>query len=301
MPARAIATGTISFGLVSIPVKLFTAASSESISFNMLHASCGGRLKQQLFCPVEGQVVGREDVVKGFEYARDQYVRFTDDEIKAMESERSNAIEILEFVSMATVDTVHIEKSYYLGPDKGGDRAYRLLSEAMAAKGRVAVGRWMARGKDQLVILRPYHEGGLLMHQLHYANEVRSFDEIERGAPRPFTAAERELADKLLDELTADAFAPDKYQDSYAARVRDAIERKVQGQEITVSPEQPRAQIIDLFEALKQSLAAQQAKPGPAARSQLPPSTDAPASHEPRPLAKAKPGKATRAKTPATG
>ena len=138
MAARAIGTGTISFGLVSIPVKLYTATASESVSFNLIHKKCKGRIKQQVFCPTDNEVVERTDTVKGYEHARGQYVQFTEEELKAFESERSNAIEITEFVPIESVDFVHVEKSYYLGPDKGGDKAYKLLSEAMDHKTRAA-------------------------------------------------------------------------------------------------------------------------------------------------------------------
>jgi DNA end-binding protein Ku len=261
MPARAIASGTISFGLVSIPVKLFTAASSEQVSFNMLHQKCGGRVKQQYICPTDNnEVVERKDMVKGYEYARGQYVLFTEEELKAFEAERSNAIEITEFVPLASVDFVHVEKSYYLGGDKGGDKAYRLLSEAMRSKDVVAVGRWAARGKEQLVLLRPY-EDGLILHQLYYANEVRAFSEVDPTAKVTLSDKERELAEKLIDQLTSDAFEAAKYHDTFSDKVRAAAEQKAAGQEITVAPEAPKAQIIDLFDALKRTLATAPAPP----------------------------------------
>ncbi len=261
MAARAIASGTISFGLVSIPVKLYTAASSEQVSFNMLHNKCGGRIKQQLFCPTDNEIVERTDTVKGYEYARGQYVQFTEDELKAFESERSNAIEITEFVPLESVDFVQVEKSYYLGPDKGGDKAYKLLSQAMDFKTKVAVGRWAARGKEQLVLIRPYGEEGLILHQLYYSNEVRAFDEIDTGAKLTFSDKERDLAEKLIEQLSSDEFEAEKYSDTFSDRVRTAVDQKVAGQEITVAPEAPKAQIIDLFEALKKSLAEKPAPP----------------------------------------
>lgn len=254
MAARAISSGTISFGLVSIPVKLYTSAASEQISFHMLHDKCGGRVKMQFYCPVDQQVVERGDTVRGYEYSRGQYVRFTDEELKALEAERSNHIDIVEFVPLASVDFVHVEKSYYLGPDKGGDRAYQLLSEAMQRRGKVAIGRWAARGKEQLVLIRPYGERGLILHQLYYANEVRAFGEIDRGQPREFAGGELDLAEKLIEQLATDQFNAGRYRDSYGDRVREGVEKKVAGEEITAAPEQPQAQIIDLFEALKQSL-----------------------------------------------
>jgi DNA end-binding protein Ku len=220
----------------------------------MLHKKCNTRVKMQFICPTDNEVVERSDTVKGYEYARGQYVLFTDEELKALEGARDNSIEITEFVPLSSVDLVQVERTYYLGPDKGGDKAYRLLSASMNGKDRVAVGRWSTRGKEQLVLVRPYGDGGLLLHQLYYGSEVRSFAEIDTGAKLAFSDKERELADKLIDQLTSDAFDSSKYHDTYSDRVRAAVEQKVQGQEVTVAPEAPKAQIIDLFEALKKSL-----------------------------------------------
>jgi len=258
MAARAISSGTISFGLVSIPIKLFTAASSEQVRFNMLHGKCGGRLKMQYYCPTDDEVVERRDTIKGFEYGRGQFVKFEDAELKGLEAERSNSIEIVEFVPLEQFDLVQVEKSYYVGPDKGGDKAYQLLAQSMKAKGRVAVGRWAARGKEQLVLIRPY-QSGLVFHQLYYAKEVRAYDQIDTGATFEFSDKERELAQKLIDQLSEAKFDVEKYHDSYNDRVLAAVEQKVAGQEISVAPEAPKAQIIDLFEALKKSLAGAEA------------------------------------------
>lgn len=255
MVARATASGTISFGLVSIPIKLFTAAASEQVHFNLLAKDSGSRLKQQYVSAASGEIVERSEMVKGYEYARGQFVTFTEEELKALEAERKNSIEILEFVPEASVDLVHIEKSYYVGPDKGGDRAYQLLSETMREEKRLAVGQWAARGKEQLVLIRPYGKGGLILHQLYYANEVRKFDEIDTGATFTFSDVEKDLARKLIAQLSADAFDPSKYRDVYADRIQEAVDKKVAGQEVTVVAEQPKAQIVDLFEALKRSLA----------------------------------------------
>lgn len=253
MASRAIASGTISFGLVSIPVKVYTATSSEKVSFNMLEAKTGSRLKQQYVSAASGQVVAREETIKGYEYARGQFVTLTADEVKALEADRTGAMEIAQFVPLQAVDMVQVEKSYYLGPDKGGDKAYKLLSQAMKRKDRVAVGRWQARGKEQLVLIRPYR-GGLLLHQLFYSNEVRAYDEIDLGAQFQFPEVEMDLADRLIDQLSVESFEPDQYSDTYTTRVKALIDKKVAGQEIQLAPEQPKAQIIDLFEALKQSL-----------------------------------------------
>ncbi len=254
MAARSIGSGTISFGLVSIPFKLYTAASAKGVSFNMLHKKCGGRMKQQYLCPVDNEVVERSDMVKGFEYAKDQYVKFADDELKALEAERTGTLDLLQFVPADTVDFVYIEKSYYLGPDKGGDRAYRLLSEALARASRIAVGRYSARGKDNLVLVRPYKDG-LILHEVYYADEVRAFDEVETGGAFEFKPIELELAEKLIQQLDQPKFDPSAFKDEYAERVHAAVERKVAGEEILTAPEAPKAQIIDLLEALKRSVA----------------------------------------------
>jgi len=285
MPARAIASGVISFGLVSIPVKLYTAASSEQVRFNMLDSRHGVRIKQQYISSADGKVLDKDEIIKGYEYARDQFVTFTDDELKALEADRSNHIEIVEFVPIETFDFLQIEKTYYLGADKGGDKAYRLLAESMDRKDRVAVGRWAARGKEQLVLLRPYKDG-MVMHQLYYANEVRSFEEVDDTAKFTFSDKERELAERLIDQLSTDEFRPTAYHDEYADRVRAAVDQKVAGQQIVVSAEAPRAQIIDLFEALKKSIA-EAKKPGAPAKAKAEEEEAA----SPKPVKKAEPGK----------
>lgn len=253
MAPRAIASGTISFGLVSIPVKVYTATSPQKVRFNMLEPETGARPKQQYVSSVSGKVLGRNDMVKGYEYARGQFVQLDAEELKALEADSTNSMDIVEFVPLDTIDLVHIEKSYYLGPDKGGDKAYQLLGKAMRRRDHVAVARWAARGKEQLVLIRPYRDG-LILHQLFYANEVRAFADLDLGADLTFADVELDLADKLIDQLSAEDFVVDKYSDSYTDRVKELIDQKVAGQEISVAPEQPKAQIIDLFEALKQSL-----------------------------------------------
>lgn len=254
MAARSTGSGTISFGLVSIPIKLYTATSAKSIGFNLLHGKCGSRVKQQYICPVDNEIVERKDMVKGFEYVRDSYVRFSDEEIKALEAERTDSLDLIEFVPLDTVDLIQVEKTYYLGPDKGGERAYRLLSESLERSQKVAVGRFSTRGKDNLVIVRPYKQG-LLLHEVFYADEVRSFDDVDTGGAFEFKPIEKQLADKLIQELSVKTFEPSKYSDQYAARVMGAVEQKVAGEEVIVSKEAPKAQIIDLLEALKRSVA----------------------------------------------
>jgi DNA end-binding protein Ku len=259
MAARAIGSGTISFGLVSIPIKLFTATSAQNVSFNQLHKKCGSRLKQQLLCPVDNEVVPRTDIVKGYEYQKDRWVQFSDEELKKLEAERTDRLDIVEFVPAETVDFIFIEKTYYIGPDKGGDRAYKLLSDAMTRMNRIAVGRFGTRGKEQLVLLRPYR-GGLVVHHVFYADEVRSFDDVDRPGETEFKPVEAELADKLIEQLSTESFKPEQYHDEYRDRVMSAVEQKAAGEEISVAPEAPQAQIIDLFEALKRSLAPEGSK-----------------------------------------
>ena len=259
MPAHAIASGTISFGLVSVPVKLYAATKSKSVSFNLLHAKDKSRLRQQYVCATCGEIVERSAMVKGYEYANDQYVVLTDDELRAFEQKTEQSIEIEEFVPISTVDPVYFEKAYLLGPDKGGQKAYRLLSEAMAQAGKGAVAKFATRGKQQLVLLRQA-QGGLMMHALNYADEVRGFEEIDRGEGLSLKSGELDLAVQLIEQLASPAFDPAKYDDDYRKKVLDLIEQKVAGQEIVAAPAQPaRAQIIDLMEALKASLAAKQA------------------------------------------
>jgi DNA end-binding protein Ku len=255
MAARPLSTGTISFGLVTVPVKLYSAAESSSgVSFNMLHAKCKTRLKQQYICPQCNEVVTRDQTVRGYEFAKEQYVAFTEEELKAMAEQNSPAIEITEFVPLAQVDPIYFDSAYYLGPDKGGDRAYTLLAAAMRETKRCALAKWNARGKGYLVLVRPVPKG-LVMQTLLYADEVRSIDEVPLGDAQ-LKDAELKLAVQLVDQISSDEFHPEQYEDEVRKRYHEAIQRKVEGQEVTAAPpEQPRAQIIDLMEALKASLA----------------------------------------------
>jgi DNA end-binding protein Ku len=255
MPARSIASATISFGLVSVPVNLFSSSeSSASIGFNMLHAKCGSRLKQQYLCASEGTVVEKDEITKGYEFSKGQYVKFTPEEIKALDEKATNAIDIAEFVPLAAVDRIYLEKVYYLGAGKGGDRAYRLLVAALADTGRAALGQYSARGKQYLVLLRPMG-GMLVMEQLHYAGELKSADEV----PLPEVAikdAELALARQLIEQASVEEFRPENYHDTVRERVLEAIQQKVEGQDITAAPaEAPQTKIIDLMDALKASLA----------------------------------------------
>lgn len=254
MPPRSIGSGAISFGLVSIPVKLYVATSSQAPSFHLLHAKCGNRIRQQRVCPVDDEVVERDQLVKGYEFAKDQYVRVSDDELKALEGEASEAIEISEFVPLSKVDPIYFERSYYLGPDKGGEKAYRLLTDTMTQVGKVALAKFVMRGKENLVIVRAAQKG-LMMHTMYFANEVRSFDDIPKGESAKITGAETSLAIRLIDELSNDEFEPEKYHDEYSERVLKLVNEKAEGKEITLAqPVVQRGQVIDLMAALKESL-----------------------------------------------
>jgi len=273
MPPRSIGSGAISFGLVSIPVKLYLAASSEAPSFNLLHARCGNRIRQQRFCQTCDTVVEREDLIRGYEVSKDQYIQVTDEELKALEGEASEEIEIAEFVPLEKVDPIYFERSYYLGPDRGGEKAYRLLADTMAQVGKVALAKFVLRGKENLVIVRSARNG-LVLHTMYFADEVRSFDEIAKGESAKISEAESQLAVRLIEELSTGDFEPDKYEDEYSQRVLDLVDKKAEGQKITLAkPQARRGQVIDLMAALKESLgkkAPKQKKPAVRAKSSEP-------------------------------
>jgi DNA end-binding protein Ku len=254
MAARAIGSLSISFGLVSIPVKLYSATeSSRAISFNLLHKGCGSRLKQQYICVKEEVPVAREDMVKGYEFAKEQYVIFSPEELKALEEAGTQTAEISEFVPIEAIDPVFFDKAYYLAPDKFGSKPYALLAKALRESKRCAVGRWATRGKQYIVMIRPV-EDGLVMQQLLYGAEVRSIKDIDIPQTE-VKDAELKLAQQLIEQQATDAFDPDAYSDEVRARIEAAVQKKVEGQEITVAeaPE-PTAQVIDLMEALRKSL-----------------------------------------------
>ncbi|MFI5311431.1 MAG: Ku protein [Gemmatimonadales bacterium] len=256
MPARSIANATISFGLVSVPVNLYSSAESKaSISFNMLHKKCGSRLKQQYICLKDNDIVPRDDTVKGYEFSKGQYVILSPEELKALDEKATGAIDVLEFVPLAKVDRVYLEKVYYLGPDKGGDRAYRLLAAALEETGLAALGQYAARGQQYLVLLRPAN-GVIVMEQLHYADEVRPATEvtIPPGEVKPMELA---MAKQLIAQTATEKFEPERYKDTVRERVLETIQRKVDGQDITAdAPAEAGTKILDLMEALKASLAA---------------------------------------------
>ncbi len=265
MAARALASVTVSFGMVSIPVKLYAATQAQAaISFNLLHKACGSRLKQQYVCIRENVVVDRADMVKGYEFAKDQYVTFTPEELKELEEKGTQTIEIAEFVPAETVDPIYYDKAYFLGPDKGGAKPYALLAESMRQTGRTAVGRYAARGKQYIVQLRAV-AGGIVMQQLLYAPEVRSFADVDIEQA-PVKDNELALAKQLIGQISSPRFDAAQYEDDVRKRIEASIERKVEGEQIAISPSAPEtsgAQVIDLMEALKASLEKTAAKRAP--------------------------------------
>jgi DNA end-binding protein Ku len=256
MAARSIGSLTISFGLIAIPVKLFTATqSANAISFNLLHKACGSRLKQQYICQKEGTLVERDDMVKGYEFSKDQYVQFTPEEIKALEEVGSHAVEISEFVPIDSIDPVYFDKTYYLAPDKGAAKPYGLLNEALKETKLCAVARWATRGKAYIVALRPVGDV-LTMQQLHFSTDVRPATEVDIAKP-DVKPQELKLAKQLVEQQATAKFEPTAYTDEVRARIEAEIQKKVEGQEISVTEapvESGGGKVIDLMEALRASL-----------------------------------------------
>ncbi len=254
MAARPAGNGNISFGLVSIPVKLFSATRSKSVSFNLLHAKDLSRIQQKIYCPVDDAIIDRSELVRGFEIEKGRYVTFTDEELKNLEARADHSIEITEFVPLSEIDPVYFEESYYLGSEPGAAKAYRLLTDAMTQSQRIAVGRFTMRGKEHIVTIRPQGKG-LMLHTMYYADEVRPAEEVDHAPAEPVKDAELMLARRLIDELTQKKFDPAKYHDTYRERVVEAAQQKVAGQQVTEAPAEPRrGQVIDLMAALKASL-----------------------------------------------
>ena len=260
--ARSIASLTISFGLVAIPVKLYSATvSSERISFNLLRQKDGSRVKQQYIAVNDGKPVERSEMVKGFEFAKDQYVRFSPEELKALEDTTTHAIDIGQFVPLDSVDPLYFDGTYYLAPDKGGAKPYTLLATALRKAQQCAVGRWISRGKEHIVIVRAL-EDGLVMHQLHFKAEVRDLKDLGIEAA-PVSEPELKLARQLIDQLGAKRFDPNEYVDEHRARVEAAIQRKVDGKEVSLAEGPVSAaggNVIDLMEALRASIDARGSK-----------------------------------------
>jgi DNA end-binding protein Ku len=255
--ARSIASLTVSFGLVAIPVKLYSATvSSERLSFNLLRQKDGSRVKQQYVAVNDGKVVERSEMVKGYEFAKDQYVMFSPEELKALEDATSHSIDIGQFVPLESVDPLYFDGTYYLAPDKGAAKPYTLLATALRNAHQCAVGRWISRGKEHIVVIRPI-EDGLAMHQLHFKAEVRDLKDLGIE-PAAVSEPELKLARQLIDHLAAKRFDPNEYADEHRARVQAAIQKKVDGKEVSMA-EAPVAikgggNVINLMDALRASI-----------------------------------------------
>jgi DNA end-binding protein Ku len=258
-------TGVLSFGLVAIPVRIHTATKSENVSFHLLHKKCGSRVRNQYFCPVCNVVVEREDLVRGFQHAKDQYVPITEEELESLEAEANRSIDLKEFIPLASVDPVYFENTHYLGADKGGEKPYRLLADAMAKSGRVAIAELVSRGKEQLVLIRPYRKG-LVLHTMYYGNEVRDFNQVPKGEKVNLSQQELELGVGLVDRLTSEEFHPENYQDEYRIRVLAMLDEKSKGKEATIAAPAPQrgGKVVDIMEALKRSMERVPAKKKPA-------------------------------------
>ena len=266
MPTRALGSGTIALGLVSIPVRLYPAAVSRRVSFHMIHAKCGSRVRTQWFCPVCERVVGRDELVRGYEVSKGRFVRMTEEELEGLVGPRSREIELTEFVPLETVDPVYLDEAYYLGPDKGASRPYRLLETVLAESRRVGIAHFMLRGKASLVLIRAA-DGMLMLHTMYYADEVREAPEMPRGETGAVKPAEQKLARRLVEELARPRYEASRYHDEFRARVLQALRRKAAGKAAAApAPAAPRGKVIDLMEALQQSLERGGRARGPRAR-----------------------------------
>ncbi len=249
---RKLQSAAISFGLVTIPVNLYTAVSEQDIHFNQIHEKCGSRIKQQLYCPVCERVVERDELVKGYEFAKGQYVTVTKEELEKLEASEGDTIDIVQFVPLSAVDPIYFENTYFLGPDKRGDKPYALLTTAMEKSQRVAVAKFVWRGKESIVLIRPA-QGGLMLHKMYHADEVRDFREIPKGEATT-TGQELDLARTLIEQLAKDDFDPSSFQDEYRTRVLDMLNQKAEGKNITIEPKEKAAPVVDLMQALRASL-----------------------------------------------
>jgi len=257
MGIRSTGSTTISFGMVSIAVKIYTATKSHDPQFNTMHAECGSRVKQgKNHCPTCSKDVEPDDCVKGFEVTKGQYVTFTKQELEGLKPQKFERLDIEAFVPASTIDPIHFEKSIFIGPDKGADRAFNLLSKAMRGTEYCAIGRYMSRGKVYLTMLRPFGKG-IMLHHLYYADEVRDYNEVDLGKDTAFDPREEQMAADLVKSLAKPKFDAADYADEYFENVSNAIDAKAKGNEVVMpAADAPKAGTIDLFEALKASLEA---------------------------------------------
>jgi DNA end-binding protein Ku len=253
MPSRAISRSTISFGLVSIPVEVYPATASKSVHFNLLHAKDDSRIQEKIYCVAEEKVIDRSELVHGLEIQKGQYVSFTNEELKKLESGASHEIEIGEFIPISEVDPIYFASSYLLGCGSGGAKAYHLLNAAMTKSQRAALAKFVMRSKEHLVLIRPFGEV-LMLHTMHYADEIRPSSAIDSGAKTSVGAAELKLAERLIDDLSQEKFKPEKFEDTYRQKILKMAEQKAAGQKVTVPSAPRRGKVIDLMSALKNSL-----------------------------------------------
>jgi DNA end-binding protein Ku len=252
--ASTVWKGYISFGLVSVPVRLYAAAREEHVSFNQIHEVCGSRIKQQTFCPVCQRVVERNELVKGYQVDKDSYILVNNEEIKSLEADSSEAMEIAQFVSLDEVDPIYFQASYYSAPEDPGRKAYGLLLQAMEKLNVAAIAKVSLHSREQIVLMRPYHHG-IILHTLYYPAEVRDISEYGKVESMNLQKPEIDLAEQFIRQLTA-KFEPEQYKDEYQQRVQDLVETKRAGQVVAGQPHKPKlAPVIDLMEALKKSIA----------------------------------------------
>jgi DNA end-binding protein Ku len=292
MALRPLRNATITFGLVAIPVRFYTATKSEDIHFHLLHESCGSRVNRKWWCPHHEKIVSSDELIRGYEVSKGKYVTFTDEEMEALETDDNRSLDIVAFVDLGQVDPVFFEKTYFLGPAPGGGKTYNLLSTAMKRQHKVGVAHWVAAGKDHLVLLRPF-EHGLVLHTMYYADEVRDFAaiETERGQVREKEVA---LAEMLVDELTEEKFDPMQFKDEYRQRILAKIRAKAQGKTILreEKKEEEGGEVIDIMDALRRSLEGGRATATPRGQSRKAPRAAA-KSRKPRTTATAKKRKAS--------
>jgi DNA end-binding protein Ku len=253
MTSRAISRSSISFGLVSIPVELFPATAPKSVHFNLLHAKDNSRIQEKIYCVAENKVIDRSELVHGFEIQKGKYVTFTNEELKKLESGAGHEIEIIQFIPISEVDPAYFAGAYLLGCGCGTAKAYHLLNAAMAKSQRAAIAKFVMRSKEHLVLIRPYRDV-LMLHTMHYSDEIRPSEEIGHGAKTSVGASELKLAERLINDLSKDKFEADKFEDTYREKILKIAEQKAAGQEITAPPALKRAKVIDLRSALKDSL-----------------------------------------------
>ena len=254
--ASTVWKGHLTFGLISIPIRLSAAARGERISFNQLHNECHSRLKQPLYCPVHNRIVERSEVVKGYEYEKDQYVLFSEDELDKIQPPTAKVMEILEFVKLDEIDPLYFDASYYIAPEDAGLKAYQLLMKAMQESGYGAIAKLYMHQREHIVILRPGSKG-MTLHTMFYSSEIRAAETVPVDKIE-LKDQEKALAQQLIASLAA-PFEPQKYRDTYQDNVRALIEAKLKGQEVTEVAQPHLAPVVDLMEALKKSLAENQA------------------------------------------